>query len=68
LISEHDKKFSLLTIGSVFDDPRRDLKVERVVLNALSENAALPHAVCAFGGSFAIVFRRSRSTLATSTQ
>ena len=36
LVSEHDKKFSVLAIGSVLKYPRRDLEVERVVLNALA--------------------------------
>jgi hypothetical protein len=30
--------------------------VERVVLNALPNNAALPPDICAFGDSFAIAF------------
>src|SRR6266542_477067 len=62
LISEHDEKFSLLAIGGVLNYPRRDLKVERVVLNALTKDAALPPDICAFGDCSAIVFRRCRST------
>jgi hypothetical protein len=30
--------------------------VERIVLNALANHAALPPNICAFGDSFAIVF------------
>jgi hypothetical protein len=42
LICEHDKKFRLLSVSSVFHYPRRDLaKVERVVLNALAGAANL---------------------------
>src|SRR6266542_2967065 len=63
LISEHDEKFSLLPVGRVLNYPRRDLKVERVVLSALAKDTALPPEICAFGDCFAIVFRRSRSTL-----
>jgi hypothetical protein len=36
LVSEHNKKFRLLAIRGVLNHPRRDCKVERVVLNALA--------------------------------
>ena len=62
LISEHYKKFGLLPVGRVLSHPRRDLTVERVVLNALAKNAALPPDISAFGDCFGTVFRRSRST------
>jgi hypothetical protein len=43
LLSEHHKKFSLLSIGCVFRYPRRDLlhrrKLGRVGLNALADSA-----------------------------
>jgi hypothetical protein len=42
--------------------------VERVVLNALGENAAMLPDICASGDDFAIVFRRSRSTLCNGTR
>ena len=68
LISEHDKKFSLLPVGRMLNYPGRDLMVERVVLNALAKSAALPPNICAFGDCFAIVFGRSRSTLTDGTR
>src|SRR5207248_1681214 len=48
LIGEHNKKFSFLTIRCVRNYPWRDLTVERVVLNALAKNAALPPDISAF--------------------
>jgi hypothetical protein len=35
--------------------------MECVVLNSFAMNTALPRDICAFGDSFAIVFRRRRS-------
>src|SRR6266849_3678251 len=39
-VSEHDKKFSLLSVGGVFDHPWRDLvrDVDCVAANALADN------------------------------
>jgi hypothetical protein len=64
LVSEHNEEFSLLPTRGMLNHPRRNLEVERVVLNALPKAAALPPDICAFGDCFAIVFRRSRSTSA----
>src|SRR3982751_2378771 len=65
LVSKHHEKFYLLAIGSMLNYPRRDLPVERVVLNALA--AWLPKSfvadICASSEPLAIVFGRSRSTL-----
>ena len=53
LVSQHNEKFRLLTIGSVFHHPRRDLlrgrKVERVVLNALTHRLRRSRSTCARG-------------------
>ena len=39
-VSEHDKKFSLLPVGGVFDHPRRDLvrNVDPVAANSLADS------------------------------
>lgn len=39
LVSQHDEKLGLLSIGSVFHHPRRDLNVERVAVSALAGGA-----------------------------
>jgi hypothetical protein len=44
------------------------LQVERVVLNALGKNTSLATDICASRESLAIVFRRSRSTMAHKEQ
>jgi len=46
LICQHDKKFSLLVVGSLFHYPRRDLLVERVVLNALTHRLRRSRSTC----------------------
>src|SRR6266545_3277577 len=40
LVSEHDKKFSLLSVGGVFNHPWRDLvrDVDRVAANSLADS------------------------------
>jgi hypothetical protein len=78
LVSEYHEKFRLLASDSMFNNPRRDLKVERVVpwlavtvrrrLNASAKDAVFRYDLCAFGDSSAIIFRRTRSTLAIRTQ
>ena len=39
-VSQHDKKFSLLPVGGVFDHPRRDLvrNVDPVAANSLADS------------------------------
>src|SRR2546422_4767515 len=49
LVSEHNEKFCLLSIGCVFRHPRRNLLVERVVLNALTHRLRRSRSTCARG-------------------
>src|SRR6266516_6486960 len=51
LLSEHNEKFCLLSIGGVFRHPRRNLLVERVVLNALTHRLRRSRSTCARGGN-----------------
>src|SRR5437660_10844135 len=46
LVSEHNEKFCLLSIGCVFRHPRRNLLVERVVLNALTHRLRRSRSTC----------------------
>src|SRR5437016_9528219 len=50
LVSEYNEKFCLLSIGCVFRHPRRDLLVERVVLNALTHRLRRSRSTSARGG------------------
>jgi hypothetical protein len=43
------------------------IKVERVVLNALVVDAALPPHICAFGDLSAVAFRHGESSIGTAT-
>src|SRR2546430_11310639 len=47
LVSEHNEKFCLLSVGGVFHHPRRNLLVERVVLNALTHRLRRSRSTCA---------------------